>query len=213
VLSFKIVSKEDLLGKLFDREVTLRARFEQIRAEVADLRSSFDQTRQQVRAIEDKSAGNAPAPAVVQAYVDRALHQIRKNHTESRSIEVSFRDLREEMVNNRVDTGELLERIERRVIEPMSLLNSADFLDADRRLGTFRLAMERQTGLSAAAEETVPALDHLIAQMDAILAEMRDRGTFNELIQSLQDIIQREKQLLEQTEDKRIEGDFFTPQK
>lgn len=213
VFSFKIVSREELLAKLYDREVNLRLRFEQIRTEVGDLRKTLDATRAQVRDLETPSASNPPALDVVAAYVDRALHQIRKNQTESRSIEVSFRDLRDEMVNNRVDTVELLERIERRVIDRLELLNAADFLEVDRRLGTFRLAVERRSGMGAAADDVTPALDQLLAQMDAILAEMRDRGTFNDLIQNLQDIIKRQKQLQEQTEDKRIEESFFSPKK
>ncbi|SFH72283.1 coiled-coil domain-containing protein [Planctomicrobium piriforme] len=213
LFTFQIVSKDDLLAKLFDREVTLRARFEQIRSEVQEMRNSLDGTRDQIATTEKTPAAAAGQSQVISAYVDRALHQIRKNHTESRSIELSFRDLRDEMVNNRIDTAELLERIERRIIEPMSFLNNSDFLDVDRRLGALRLAVERQTAMGVAAEEVTASVDHLLAQMDLILAEMKDRGTINDLIQNLQDIIKREKQLLEQIEEKRIEDSFFGPPK
>jgi chaperonin cofactor prefoldin len=213
LFTFKIVSKDELLARLFDREVTLRARFEQIRSEVDELRTNLEQTQQQISELVSKTGKNTSDWNVVMAYVDRGLHQIRKNHTESRSIEVSFRDLREEMVNNHIDTAELLERIERRIIEPMSLLNAADFLEVDRRFGTLRLTIERNGPSEAAAGEVVPAVSHLIDQMDQILAEMRDRGTINDLIQNLQDIIKRQKQQLEQTEDKRIEDSFFSPLK
>ncbi|WP_437227608.1 hypothetical protein SH661x_000462 [Planctomicrobium sp. SH661] len=211
LFTFQIVSTDELLAKLADREMTLRARFEQIRTEVNDLRSSLEKMQTQISELETSGQKNDQSAGVVAGYVDRGLHQIRKNHTESRSIEFSFRDLREEMVNNRVGTTELLERIERRVIEPLSLVNQNDFLAVDRLLGTLKLAVERQQGMQAAAGEILPAVDRLLAQMDAILAEMKDRGTLNDVIQNLQKMIELQEQLLEETENKRIEESFFTP--
>lgn len=213
MFTFHIVTTEELLAKLFDREVALRTRFEQIRDELQELRKSLTGTSDQVAALEKTEPKNDAEKQVVLGYIDRALHQVRKNHTENRSIELSFRDMRDEMVNNRIDTAELLERIERRIIEPMSLLNTADFFDIDRQLGAFRLAVERTSQMEAAAGESLASLDRLLRQIDAILAEMRDRGTINDLIQGLQDIINREKQLLEKIEEKRIEDSFFSPQK
>ncbi|HWL07616.1 MAG TPA: hypothetical protein VNQ76_04370 [Planctomicrobium sp.] len=213
MFTFHIVSTEELLAKLFDREVALRTRFEQIRSDLQELQKSLQGTRDQVSAYEKAETKPESELQIVTGYIDRALHQVRKSHTENRSIELSFRDMRDEMVNNRIDTAELLERIERRIIEPMSLLNTADFFDIDRQLGTFRLAVERQTGMEPAADECLASLARLMLQIDAILAEMRDRGTINDLIQGLQDIINREKQLLDQIEEKRIEDSFFGPAK
>ncbi|WP_437192187.1 hypothetical protein [Planctomicrobium sp. SH527] len=211
MFTFQIVSQDDLLAKMFEREVALRTRFEQVRGEVQELRKSFDGINEQVSQYEKATEKTADSQQVLLGYIDRALHQLRKNHTETRSIELAFRDLREELVNNRIDTAELLERIERRVIEPMSLINNADFNDVDRQMGALRLATERQSGMEAVSQETTASIDLLLQHIDAILAEMRDRGTINDLIQGLQDIIKREKQLLDQIEEKRIEDSFFGP--
>ncbi|WP_437187520.1 hypothetical protein SH668x_000917 [Planctomicrobium sp. SH668] len=207
LFTFKIVSPDELLFQLADREMTLRLRFEQIRSEIDGIRSLLEthlgSASETAQSDNDKS--------VMLAYIDRGLHQVRKNHTESRSIEVSFRDLREEMVNNRIDTVELLERIERRVIEPLGLVNEADFLQVDRSLGAARLAVERQRGVQAATSEILPAIDNLLRQIDSILAEMKDRGTLNDVIQNLQKMIEQQEKLLDETENRRIEDDFFTP--
>ncbi|WP_437204535.1 hypothetical protein [Planctomicrobium sp. SH664] len=213
LFTFKIIPKEELLGRLNDREVTLRQRFEQIREELADLKKLLNTTLPHIQAFDAGQRSGASSAPLIAAFGDRGLHQVRKSHTESRSIEVSFKDLREEMVNNRVETAELLERIDRRVIEPLALLNSGPFLDVDRRFGAFRLAVDRGSGTAPLAEELNPALDELLGRMDAILNEMKQRGSYNEVIQNLQKMIEAQKKLLEQTEEQRIEENFFTPLK
>lgn len=213
LLSFKIVSKDELLARLYDREINLRLRFEQIRAEVGGLKSDLEGIREQIAQLASEPVRESPAAVLTSAFVERALHQVRKNHTESRSIEVSFRDLRGEMVNNRVDTVEMLQRIEQGVISPLAGLNANEFLAVDREFGAFRLTLQRQSGIAEAYAPLAPAIDRLLARMDAILAEMKDRGSYNDLIQSLQGIIERQKQLLNKTEDKRIEENFFSPLK
>lgn len=213
LLTFQIVSVDELLARLADREMSLRARFEQNRSEVADLQQALTKMQAQITELETASEQTAVAVSVIAAYVDRGLHQIRKNHTESRSVETSFRDLRDEMVNNRVGTAELLERIERRVIEPLSLINSQDFLTVDQLLGTLRLAIERKQNMSGVAADVMPAVEQLLAHMDAVIAEMQDRGTLNDVILNLQKMIESQEKLLEETENKRIEDSFFTPLK
>lgn len=202
IFSFKIVSKDELLAKLNDREINLRLRFEQIESEIKDLRTLLVNQREAAASPQDNANS-------LNAFVERSLHQLRKNHTESRSVEVGFENLREEMVNNRVDTKELLERIDDGVITPLHELNEDAFLEADRKFGVLRLAIQQQGEVLAATEETIPAVDAVLDQMARILAEMRDRGTFNDLIQNLQSIIERQEQLLEKTEEKRIEENFF----
>ncbi|CAK9032803.1 Uncharacterized protein SCF082_LOCUS20210, partial [Durusdinium trenchii] len=205
VFAFEIVSKEELLGQLFDREVNLRLRFEQMRSEISQLK---DDLGDRVGATASEGAETDEAARSQQltllAAAERSLHQLRKNHTESRAIEVSFEDLRTEMVNNRVDTADLLSRIDDGILRPLGILNTEDFLETDRRLGVFRLVAERGGDTGPAIEESIAAIDIVLERIDRILAEMRDRGNFNELIQELQQIIDRQKSLLDETE-KRVD--------
>ena len=218
LFTFRIVSQEDLLARLYDREVNLRLRFEQIRSEVSDLRTSLEQQRTIAWELESGASGEngvnsekTAQASLLSAFVERGWHQLRKNETESRSVAVSFQDLRAEMVNNGVDSRELLDRIDSGVIAPLKELNETAFVTADQKFGIIRLSVENEAVISDAVDETVTALDDLLQRMDEILAEMRDRGTFNDLIQNLQDIIERQQKLLEETEDKRIEENFFFP--
>ncbi len=203
IFSFRVVTDEELQARLFDREVNLRLRFEQIRAEVGDLRDLL--AEQQTNIAENTTSEES----ILSAFVERSLHQLRKNHTESRSIEVSFQDLRAEMVNNGIDTKDKLDRIDNGVVAPLSLLNETLFVDADQRYALQRLSLQRSTGFGEALRETVPAVDALIEQMDRILEEMQDRGTMNDLIQTIQRLRDEQLRLKKLTEEKRIEENFF----
>lgn len=216
LFSFTIVSKDELLARLYDREVNLRLRFEQIRDEIATLRSNLAthiEMSDERMTLRPNATGEAAQKlqrldVALSAFAERALHQLRKNHTESRSIELGFRELREEIVNNRVNTQEILQRIDDGVLQPMGILNNEEFGVADERLGNFRLINERQGETTPSMQETAVALDAILARMERILAEMKDRGTFNELMQQLQQMIDNEKKLLEETERKRNESFF-----
>ncbi len=209
MFSFKVVTDDELLARLFDREVNLRLRFEQIRSEVGDLREILGEQSAIAKTFDEQGESAKTEAVNLSAFVERSLHQLRKNQTESRSIEVSFRDLREEMVNNGIDTKEKLGRIDNGVIAPLSVLNDDLFVVADQRYALQRLSLQRGTGITDAINETVPAIDAVIAQMDRILDEMRDRGTINDLIQMGEKIYLEQLKQLEETEKKRIQENFF----
>jgi len=211
LFTFKIVSRDELLGMLTDREMTLRLRFEQIETETKKLRAQLAEHKAVAKTYELPDSATGNERVLLSSFAERSLHQLRKNQTESRSIEIAFQSIRAEMVNNRVDSKELLDRIDNGVISPMQLLNEKHFLDADRKCSLIRLALERETDIEAAIDTTIPAVDLLLQQMEKILAEMRDRGTFNDLIQNLESIIEQQKKLLDETENKRIEENFFSP--
>ncbi|MEW4490459.1 hypothetical protein AB1L42_20405 [Thalassoglobus sp. JC818] len=209
LFSFKIVSDDELLARLFDREVNLRLRFEQIRSEVGELRNSLGNETERAQRFDNEPAVRSAESPVLSSFIERSLHQLRKNHTESRAIEVAFRELREEMVNNGIDTKEKLDRIDSGVIAPLKVLNEQLFNTADERYALQRIRLQQVTGVEESINETIPAVDELLAQMDRILDEMRDRGTINDLIQNLQRTIEQQRKLLEETENKRIEENFF----
>lgn len=205
LFTFNIVTNDELMSRLFEREVNLRLRFEQIRSEVNDLKTMLEDQLAKFQGTE------APVneSQELSSFVERSLHQLRKNQTESRSIEISFKDLREEMVNNGLDTREKLGRIDNGVITPLIELNDNLFVTADQRYALQRLNLEQQENLRAAMQETVPAVDAVLSQMDRILDEMKDRGTINDVIQNLQSLIEKQRKLMEQAEEKRIEENFF----
>lgn len=214
VYSFRIVTAEELLAALYDKELNLRRRFEQIQSEVRAIREDLLLHRRRyeegARLREDPPVGEELSDwqeqlrqisVAVSASADRNLHLIRKSHTESRSVEIGFDEIRAEMVNNRVDTPTALQRIDFGVLRPLRRINDRDFPDIDQYLGLFRLANEQNADPRGAIDRAVTAIDDLLARMDRVLAEMEQRKEFNEVVRMLQDILKEQEELRDRTQE------------
>lgn len=211
--SFTIVSPEDLLSLLYDKELNLRLRFEQIRDEIKDVRADLLLHRQ--RSEEGRALSASPASTEarglrdeqirqiqvgLQASAERNLHLVRKSHTETSAVEQAFEDIREELVNNRVDTATALQRIDFGILQPLRQINGEDFPQIDGQLGLFRLANEQGADPTGAIDASVAAIDAMLARMGKVLAEMQERRDYNAVIKKLQDILDRQQKLQDSTQ-------------
>ncbi len=216
---FQIVSPEELLGRLYDQEVNLRARLEQIVDETTRVRTDLDE--QHKRASErvtlktaepmEKSAHETweaqyrSLDVAISAGAERNLHMIRKNHAECRSIEAAFRDIREEMVNNRVDSATLLERIDDGIVAPLHTINESAYTQTDQQIGLYRLREEQKQDPRPAITDSIANVDSLLERLKKVLSEMRERESLNDLKKRLQEMIDRYEKLNEATELKNFE--------
>jgi hypothetical protein len=214
VYTFQIVTKEALLASLYDKELNLRRRFEQIRDEITGVRDDLllhreryeqgVQLRNQTPTDQEISSWREELRQIsisVTACAERNLHLIRKGHTESRSVEVGFGEIRAEMVNNHVDTPTALQRIDFGVLKPLADINDDDFPEIDLMLGAFRLANERELDPTDHIDAAARAIDELIVRMNNILAEMEQRKEFNEVVRMLQEILDQQRDVRRRTAD------------
>lgn len=216
---FQIVSPEELLGRLYDQEVNLRARLEQIVEETVRVRADLDE---QFKRAGERTALQAAEPTekvahetweaqyrqlevAISAGAERNLHLIRKNHAECRSIEAAFRDIREEMVNNRVDSATLLERIDDGIVAPLNRINELTYTTVDQQIGLYRLREEQKQDPRPAITDSMTGVDGLLEQLKSVLSEMRERESINDLKKRLQEMIDRYEKLNEATELKNFE--------
>ncbi len=225
--SFTIVSPEELLSLLYDKELNLRQRFEQIIAEVSEARDDLaihHRRSLEARALREQAGlSNAEAAAdlslqreeisdAILACGERRLHTIRKNHTETRAIEQMFGDVRAELVNNRVDTSAMLERIDQGIVSPLHQINEIDYPEVDAAIALFRLAHEREDDPTDLIDGAREAVDRMLLRMGRVLNEMRRRETYNEVVKRLQSILEKQEALRDRTRKERlrsvIESDF-----
>lgn len=213
VFTFTIVTPEELLAQLYDKELNLRLRFEQIRQEVQavrdDLALHLEQHTERVRLATASVEASQQAERqeqirrltlAITASAERSLHAVGKTSSESRAVQIGFADIREEMVNNRVGTSLTLQRIDDRILQPLSVINDAGYPELHQRIGLFRLANTNNSDPSSAISASIVAAESLLTRMDAVLANMREREGINEMIKLLEDIRNRTRALKDQTQ-------------
>jgi hypothetical protein len=205
--TFKIVSNEELLSLLYQRELNLRKRFEQIISEVKQTRADLILHRAKaddsVKLSADENAKKAEALTAVIASVIRSLHAIRKNATETTSVEEAFQDIREELINNAVHTPQMLERIDEKIVKPLHDLNVGDYPDVDESLGALKLILDDGRDPLPGLDESIAQIGTMLDQMDRILKEMQRLETFQEAIELLKSIIDQQQQLEDRTKSER----------
>ncbi|MBC7817231.1 MAG: hypothetical protein IAG10_10115, partial [Planctomycetaceae bacterium] len=205
--TFKIVSNEELLSLLYQRELNLRKRFEQIISEVKQTRADLILHRSKAddaaKLPAEQKAKSAEAMTGVIASVIRSLHAIRKNSTETISVEESFQDIREELINNAVHTPQMLERIDEKIVIPLHSLNTDDYPAVDESLGALKLILDDGRDPLPGLDESIAQIGTMLDQMDTILKEMQRLETFQEAIELLKSIIDQQQQLEDRTKSER----------
>ncbi len=218
VYTFRVVSNEELLAILYDKELNLRLRFEQIINEVTEARDDLaahlvlSREARDLRAVEqptdEQRALLDQTNTSLAVCADRRLQSLRKNHTETRSIEESFSDIREEMVNNRVDNSTALERIDDGILTPLHQINEFDYPEADQNIALFRLVHEQGDRSTKEIQAAIDAIETMLDRMDGVLTEMRRRETFNEIVKLYQSLLEKEQELHNRTKKAHIDSLF-----
>uniref|UniRef100_UPI002635029D hypothetical protein n=1 Tax=uncultured Gimesia sp. TaxID=1678688 RepID=UPI002635029D len=209
---FEIVTDEELLSILYSKELNLRKRFEQIYKEVTQTRDDLAQRIQQlqqaktIREKQQQGAADAKSAEMlseiqnaVAVSADRSLYGTRKNATETASIVESFHDIRDELVNNGVATAQILGRIDDKILKPLTMIHEQDFPGVDQRLGLVRFAIEKNNDPLPEIQSSIELLDVMLVRMKSVLNEMQDLLEFHEAIEMLKTLIEREKELSEDT--------------
>jgi len=210
--TFKIVTTEELLTILFEKELNMRRRFERALDEVKATRKDLLLHRAR---IDDrkKLIGDGPVEGkederlkklseiqnAVVSCAERSLHEIRQNANETAEIEQSFRDIREELVNNAVDTRQMLARIDDQIVDPLHEINTKDYPIIDELIGLFKFANDKGRDPTNEIDSSVDALSIVIERMERILLEMQKLETFQEALEILKKIIKSEEDLIKRT--------------
>jgi hypothetical protein len=224
-----VVTPEQLLAQLEVREVGLRRRFELIIDEMTQMRDSL----LRVKASLSPGAASGAAPEDVRAdddpdgkpltpqqqaqraaelrllRVQRAIQQSQKSVAEVRGVAAGFLDIREELINNRVDTLDRKNRLKEQIADPLNLTCDEQFPRLDERLTQCEVKL-REAGVNVALPEAATLSDQAIdqanvvlAEMEAVLAKMQDLETYNELLEIVRDLLKDQEKLLERTQQER----------
>jgi len=222
-----VVTPEQLRSMLEARELLLRRRFETIVQELTESRDALvriDMTAGK----EGEAAGKKPttepapdsSPAVPPAadspaadrhltlrrvQAERALQNSQRSLDETLGLATAFDAIREELVNNRVDTEELKLRLKDGIADPLRRICREMFPELERRLQTLQANLADPQAGAAARDAAREQADAILVQMNQILDKMLELETFNEVLDLLRGIIDSQDQINRETKQKQKE--------
>ncbi len=223
----EVVTPDQLLASLEVRELGMRRRLEQILDEMMQLRDSLLRVKsslapsssvgnlEELRSDDDPEAKPLTAAEIARRQaevrllrVQRALQQSQKSVQEVQGVAAGFLDIREELINNRVDTEDRKNRLKDLIADPLNKCAEVMFPELDRRI---ILLEEKLRDTAQPAGDDVPgatdtAIDQssaTIAELEAVLEKMLDLETYNELLDIVRSLIKDQEELSEKTKQER----------
>jgi len=227
-----VVTPDKLVAILESREIGLRRRFEQIVEEMTQARDFLNRVKSpstgggaepedaaasgeepgDEKLDQEKAAERAQSLRLLR--VQQALQQTRKSAQELLGVATSFRDIREELINNRVDTEDRKNRLKELIADPMELVGQTMFPELDRRLDRLEKVLledlnAKKYDIDTGAEEAVAAIEQandILAELEEILQQMLDLETFSELLDTVRQIIKDQERMIDETTKERKKG-------
>ncbi len=220
-LELEVVTPDELLIRLDRRELAERRRFEHILDEMLQMRDSLLRVQSELQGNEEGSAleaaleqeveiasGEQPGQGINLSALraQQALRQSEKSREEVLGVAASFRSIRDELVNNRVDAEDRQSRLETRVAVPLETIGNQQFPKLDAKLEALEKAIEAGQDQVAAAEAAINESNLVIAELTSVLDAMLDIESYNELIEIVRTLIDDQQRLLEETKKARKRG-------
>ncbi|HWA98718.1 MAG TPA: hypothetical protein VG713_09510 [Pirellulales bacterium] len=193
-----VVTPEQLRAQLESRELNLRQRFDAMIAEMIETRDSL------TGANSTKPENSAEAAEQLRLRIARAQQNSEKNAHDTAGLAIAFDGIREELVNNRVDTEELRLRLKQQIADPLRQIVANNFPAFDIRLKAVEAGVATGNA-STSLTGAIAAADELIVAMQRVRDKMLELETFNEAIDLLREIIAAQRQINEQTKKQRSE--------
>jgi hypothetical protein len=134
--------------------------------------------------------------------VARALDNADRSAHETLIVADAFDDIREEMVNNRVDTPELQTRLKDQIADPLRRISTQMFPGLKAQLVELRRELDDPATGTAQLKESLKQCDAILAEMKLVLDKMLELETFNEVVDKLRDIIAEQEKLNKATQER-----------
>jgi len=203
-----VVTPEQLRAMLEGRELQVRRRFEILIAELTE-------TRDLLAGIELGGAKPADAPAAKPdeatkpaastpepeslTKIERVVQNCLRSGHDTLQVADAFDEIREEMINNRVDTEELKTRLKDGIADPLKKIVNERYTKLDEKLKQL-IAQVADPQVSVATQKaSVAEMDAILVQMKQVLDKMLELETFNEVLDMLRQIIDAQEKVNEET--------------
>ncbi len=123
-----------------------------------------------------------------------------KSSEETLGLAESFDDIRKQLVNNRVDTEELKERLQSGIADPLRKIAGEMLPELVRRLELLQSGLEHSKFDAALRDRAKFQADDVLLAMQKVLDRMIELEDYNQMVELLRDVIKQQDQLRNQTE-------------
>jgi hypothetical protein len=133
--------------------------------------------------------------------VQRASSNGRKSAQETLGVAEGIDDIRKQLVNNRIDTQELKERLQSGIADPLRRIANDMYPEFERRLDSLQAALDDAKLAAAARNNAKIQADAILLSMRQVLDRMIELQDYDEMVEILRDIIKMQEQLRDQTQE------------
>jgi hypothetical protein len=208
-----VVTPEQLRTMLESHELVLRQRFDRMIQEMAETRdilahlefkpaTAKPANKKSVSEPGDEEPDDSPERqrALRVLRVQGALTNCRKSTLEVLGLAEAFDDIRKQLVNNRIDTEELKNRLQNGIADPLRQIAERMFPDLERQLDALQAVLEDQEKGPGSRDLAQRQADAILLAMQKIRDRMIELEDFNEAVELLRGIIKMQEDLHEQTQ-------------
>lgn len=157
---------------------------------------------------QDEAGAAEQARRMALLRAQQSVLQADKSQQELIGVATRVEDIRLQLVNNRIDSIDRQARLRDRVYEPLQAVLASEMAELRSRLGQLQTAAMSPAGGTPQATAAAESNDRVIVALDAIVANLMDLASFNELVGLVQDILNDEERLLEETQKKQKQSLF-----
>ncbi len=223
-----IVTPDDLLAILERLEAGQRRRVEQIYDEMSEARDYLLRVRSASLGEEsgaepedavrepgdDEQAGQTPAERLQSLrllFTQRSLLQSRKSAQEVLGVAATFRDIRQQLINNRIiDSEDRKTRLKEMVADPLQQIGEQSFPelegfleDLEKKLKVLERDAENPQAASeatAAAQASLKKAENVLAELENVLKHLLKFESYNELLDLVRELIDDQDGLIIETD-------------
>lgn len=130
----------------------------------------------------------------------QSVLQADKSQQELLGIANRIDDIRQQLVNNRIDSRDRQERLQKRVFEPLTQALGNEVVLLQKSLGELQTATVSLSRIPPQALAAIEAVDKLLVALEQIKANMMDIESFNEMLDLVRGLLEDEERLLEATQ-------------
>ncbi len=192
---FKVVSQDELLAILYQKELGLASRFQQIITEVEGVEADLQKAQELTAALMALKQKNPNLNAEqedsfksITATSTRSLQQVGKNQSETRAVELSFREIIAELNNNGMVTVDAT--LHEDIIDSLKRIDDNDFPRVQGTLERFRNIHSSGKNAGESVGQSLQATRDMLVNMKSVAEKIDLMIGIHAMTENLKNIIQ-----------------------